>query len=108
MCSGAERLATLHRLAGAAVCATVGSAVGATVCSTISAVVGATVCSAIGATVCAVVTGGPPPKPLAQLPIRQDGERLVVAGYFLTPPYPYHNNEAEWNNLKQEVEEALT
>ncbi|MCP2015516.1 rieske iron-sulfur protein [Deinococcus sp. HSC-46F16] len=55
-----------------------------------------------------IVVGGPPPKPLAQLPIRQDGERLVVTGFFLTPPYPYHNSEAEWNNVKQEVEEALT
>ena len=56
----------------------------------------------------AVVIGGPPPKPLAQLPIRLEGENLVVSDFFLTPPYPYHTDEAGWESLKEEVEAQLT
>lgn len=54
----------------------------------------------------AVVIGGPPPRPLAQLPIREEGDHIVVTGFFLTMPYPY-TNEAEWESFKQEVEAQL-
>ncbi|MBB5235684.1 Rieske 2Fe-2S domain-containing protein [Deinococcus budaensis] len=54
----------------------------------------------------AVVTGGPPPRPLAQLPITQQGENLVVSGFFLTYPYPFTSKE-EWESHIQEVEEQL-
>ncbi|MFC4426224.1 ubiquinol-cytochrome c reductase iron-sulfur subunit [Deinococcus navajonensis] len=51
------------------------------------------------------VIGGPPPRPLAQLPVRLDGENLVVGDFFLQNPYPF--NEAEWEARKKEVEEQL-
>lgn len=54
----------------------------------------------------AVVTGGPPPRALAQLPIAQEGENLVVTDFFLSMPYPFIA-EAEWDSYKQEVEEQL-
>lgn len=52
-----------------------------------------------------VVVGGPPPRPLAQLPIRQQGDNLVVAGFFLENPYPF--TEAEWEARKEAVEAQL-
>lgn len=54
----------------------------------------------------AKVIGGPPPHPLAQLPIALQGENLVVTGFFLSFPYPYTNAE-EWQSFKQEVEDQL-
>lgn len=54
----------------------------------------------------AVVTGGPPPRPLAQLPIAAQDGNIVVTGFFLTMPYPYIH-EAEWEEFKQVVEEQL-
>ncbi|MFK7602324.1 ubiquinol-cytochrome c reductase iron-sulfur subunit [Deinococcus sp. SM5_A1] len=41
-----------------------------------------------------IVTGGPPPRPLAQLPIKQQGDHLVVSEFFLENPYPL--TEQEW------------
>ncbi|GGR69002.1 cytochrome Complex iron-sulfur subunit [Deinococcus seoulensis] len=52
------------------------------------------------------VTGGPPPRPLAQLPIKLEGEQLVVADFFATMPYPFLS-ETEWEKFKKEVEEQL-
>lgn len=52
------------------------------------------------------VTGGPPPRPLAQLPISMEGDRLVVADFFASMPYPFLS-ETEWENFKKEVEEQL-
>ena len=52
------------------------------------------------------VVGGPPPRPLAQLPIALDGENIVVSGFFLQMPYPYLH-EAEWDEFKKIVEEEL-
>lgn len=54
----------------------------------------------------AVVIGGPPPRALAQLPIVQEGDNLVVSDFFLTMPYPFIS-ESEWESYKQEVEEQL-
>lgn len=54
----------------------------------------------------AVVIGGPPPRPLAQLPIALQGENIVVTDFFLTFPYPY-TNASEWASFKQEVEDQL-
>lgn len=53
------------------------------------------------------VTGGPPPHPLAQLPIKQDGDKLVVTGYFLTMPYPF-TNQKEWEDYQKQVEGLLS
>ncbi|GAA5514647.1 cytochrome b6-f complex iron-sulfur subunit [Deinococcus carri] len=53
-----------------------------------------------------VVVGGPPPRPLAQLPIAAQGNNIVVTGFFLTMPYPYIH-EAEWDEFKKTVEEQL-
>ncbi|MFT2721282.1 ubiquinol-cytochrome c reductase iron-sulfur subunit [Deinococcus sp. A31D244] len=52
------------------------------------------------------VTGGPPPRPLAQLPISMEGDRLVVADFFASMPYPFLS-ETEWEKFKKEVEEQL-
>lgn len=52
-----------------------------------------------------IVVGGPPPRALAQLPIRQDGENLVVAGFFLENPYPF--TETEWEARKEAVKAQL-
>ncbi|OLV19020.1 ubiquinol-cytochrome c reductase iron-sulfur subunit [Deinococcus marmoris] len=41
------------------------------------------------------VIGGPPPRPLAQLPIKMDGDNLVVGDFFLEFPYPFLT-EQEW------------
>ncbi|GBF05992.1 rieske region [Deinococcus aerius] len=54
-----------------------------------------------------IVIGGPPPRPLAQLPIKLEGDNLVVTGFFLTYPYPY-TNENEWESIKKEVEAQRT
>lgn len=51
------------------------------------------------------VTGGPPPRGLAQLPVRLEGNQIVVADFFLGHPYPF--TEAEWEARKHAVEEAL-
>ncbi|GGO41240.1 ubiquinol-cytochrome c reductase iron-sulfur subunit [Deinococcus humi] len=52
-----------------------------------------------------IVVGGPPPRPLAQLPIKMDGDKLVVAGFFLENPYPF--TEAEWEARKEAVKAQL-
>jgi len=52
-----------------------------------------------------IVTGGPPPRRLAQLPIRLEGSNLVVADFFLENPYPF--NESEWEARKKAVEDLL-
>lgn len=52
------------------------------------------------------VVGGPPPRPLAQLPIKMDGDKLVVSGFFLSNPYPF--TEGEWEERKKAVEAALS
>jgi rieske iron-sulfur protein len=54
-----------------------------------------------------IVIGGPPPRPLAQLPIVQEGDNLVVADFFLQMPYPF-TSEAEWESYKEEVEAQRT
>lgn len=54
----------------------------------------------------AAVVGGPPPRALAQLPIRLQGENIVVADFFLQMPYPF-TAETEWESFKEEVEEQL-
>ncbi|GGM18761.1 ubiquinol-cytochrome c reductase iron-sulfur subunit [Deinococcus aerophilus] len=51
------------------------------------------------------VIGGPPPRPLAQLPIKQEGEQLVVAEFFLANPYPF--TEAEWEARIEAVKAQL-
>lgn len=51
------------------------------------------------------VVGGPPPRPLAQLPIQMDGDKIVVKEFFLSNPYPF--TEAEWDERKKAVKEAL-
>lgn len=52
-----------------------------------------------------IVTGGPPPRPLAQLPIKQQGDRLVVSGFFLENPYPL--TVREWEDRVAAVTAAL-
>ncbi|CAM3786692.1 ubiquinol-cytochrome c reductase iron-sulfur subunit [Deinococcus frigens] len=52
-----------------------------------------------------IVVGGPPPRALAQLPIKQDGEGLVVGGFFLENPYPF--TESEWEARKEAVKAQL-
>ncbi|MBI0447155.1 ubiquinol-cytochrome c reductase iron-sulfur subunit [Deinococcus sp. DB0503] len=54
-----------------------------------------------------IVVGGPPPRPLAQLPIAAQGDNIVVTDFFLTMPYPYIH-ESEWEAFKKTVEEQLT
>lgn len=54
----------------------------------------------------AIVVGGPPPRKLAQLPIAQQGENIVVTGFFLSNPYGYATEE-EWESHIKEVEEQL-
>lgn len=51
------------------------------------------------------VTGGPPPRALAQLPIKLEGDKIVVGDFFLSNPYPF--TEAEWEARKKAVEDAL-
>lgn len=51
------------------------------------------------------VTGGPPPRGLAQLPIKLEGDKIVVTDFFLGHPYPF--TEAEWEARKKAVEDAL-
>lgn len=53
----------------------------------------------------AKVTGGPPPGPLPQLPVKMDGDKIVVSGFFLTPPYGF--TESDWEARKKAVEDAL-
>lgn len=53
-----------------------------------------------------MVTGGPPPRPLAQLPIKLDGDKVVVGDFFLQMPYPF-TSEKEWEDRKKAVEEQL-
>lgn len=54
-----------------------------------------------------IVTGGPPPHPLPQLPIKLDGDKVVVDGFFLTIPYPY-TSQREWEDYQKTVEGLLT
>ncbi|ACO47088.1 ubiquinol-cytochrome c reductase iron-sulfur subunit [Deinococcus deserti] len=51
------------------------------------------------------VIGGPPPRPLAQLPVRLEGENLVVGDFFLQHPYPF--SEEGWEARKEQVKEQL-
>lgn len=51
------------------------------------------------------VTGGPPPKPLPQLPIKLEGDKIVVSDFFIASPYGF--TESEWEERKKAVEEAL-
>ncbi len=51
------------------------------------------------------VTGGPPPGPLPQLPIKMDGDKIVVSEFFLTAPYGF--TESDWEARKKAVEDAL-
>lgn len=50
------------------------------------------------------VIGGPPPRPLPQLPVRVNGNQLVVAGTYLIPPYGV--SEQDFEQYKQRAEEA--
>ncbi|WP_027482571.1 ubiquinol-cytochrome c reductase iron-sulfur subunit [Deinococcus pimensis] len=50
------------------------------------------------------VIGGPPPRPLPQLPVRVEGTQLVVTGTYLIPPYGV--SEEEYEQYKQLAEEA--
>ncbi|GHG10903.1 hypothetical protein GCM10017783_24140 [Deinococcus piscis] len=52
-----------------------------------------------------IVVGGPPPHKLAQLPIVAEGDNVKVAGFFLTPPYPY-TDEATWEATKEAAKGA--
>ncbi|MFK7603183.1 ubiquinol-cytochrome c reductase iron-sulfur subunit [Deinococcus sp. SM5_A1] len=52
-----------------------------------------------------MVVGGPPPRALAQLPIKQQGDNLVVGGFFLENPYPF--TESEWEARKEAVKAQL-
>ncbi len=52
------------------------------------------------------VVGGPPKYPLAQLPIKAEGDNIVVGDFFLTHPYPYMEDEP-WEKFKKEVEAQL-
>ncbi|MDV6376073.1 ubiquinol-cytochrome c reductase iron-sulfur subunit [Deinococcus arenicola] len=52
-----------------------------------------------------IVVGGPPPRGLAQLPIKQQGDNLVVGGFFLANPYPF--TESEWEARKEAVKAQL-
>ena len=53
----------------------------------------------------AKVTGGPPPAPLPQLPIKMDGDKIVVGDFFLSAPYGF--TASEWDERKKAVQEAL-
>ncbi|RJF72066.1 ubiquinol-cytochrome c reductase iron-sulfur subunit [Deinococcus cavernae] len=53
------------------------------------------------------VVGGPPPRALAQLPLKMDADKIVVGDYFLTMPYPFLHEE-EWEARKKAVEDALS
>lgn len=50
------------------------------------------------------VIGGPPPRPLPQLPVRVEGDQIVVAATYLTPPYGV--SEGDFEQYKQLAEEA--
>ena len=50
------------------------------------------------------VVGGPPPRPLPQLPIRVEGNQLVVTGTYLTPPYGI--SEEEFEEYQEKAKEA--
>ncbi|WP_221091258.1 QcrA and Rieske domain-containing protein [Deinococcus aquaedulcis] len=52
------------------------------------------------------VVGGPPPRSMPQLPIKLDGDRLVVTETFVTAPFGYLN-ERDWEGYLQRVEEIL-
>ncbi|MFC4455845.1 Rieske 2Fe-2S domain-containing protein [Deinococcus sonorensis] len=52
----------------------------------------------------AQVVGGPPPAPLAQLPIKVQGDQLVVDGFFLSLPYDI--SEPEFVSQKEELTKA--
>ncbi|PNY81794.1 Rieske (2Fe-2S) protein [Deinococcus koreensis] len=53
------------------------------------------------------VIGGPPPHPLPQLPIKLEGEQLVVTGFFMSVPYGY-SKEEDWKRYTEQVQEALS
>lgn len=50
------------------------------------------------------VIGGPPPRPLPQLPVRIEGNQLVVAATYLIPPYGV--SEGDFEQYKKLAEEA--
>jgi|GEM_PF-111346 len=41
------------------------------------------------------VVGGPPPRPLPQLPIKVEGNQIVVTGTYLAPPYGISEHDFE-------------
>lgn len=53
-----------------------------------------------------VVTGGPPPRPLAQLPIKIENDQIVVTDFFTLNPYGY-TSEEEWHKMQEIVKEEL-
>ncbi|THF86435.1 ubiquinol-cytochrome c reductase iron-sulfur subunit [Deinococcus sp. KSM4-11] len=53
------------------------------------------------------VIGGPPPAPLAQLPIKLDGDKIVATGFFLSKPYGF-NTEDDWTKYTAQVKELLS
>lgn len=54
-----------------------------------------------------VVIGGPPPRPLAQLPIKLEGNEIVVTGFFNINPYGYAA-ESDWEKMKEILEEEMS
>ncbi|MFC6591628.1 ubiquinol-cytochrome c reductase iron-sulfur subunit [Deinococcus lacus] len=53
----------------------------------------------------AIVKGGPPQHKLAQLPIKADGDKIVVTDFFLSPPFGYTTEEA-WEAYLDKVRDA--
>lgn len=54
------------------------------------------------------VIGGPPPRGLAQLPVRMDGDKIVAAGFFYSEPQPFGYNSPEaWEAFTKVVEGQL-
>lgn len=52
----------------------------------------------------AKVIGGPVPRPVPQLPLKIEGDQLVVAATFLTPPYGV--SEEDFEQYQERVKEA--
>lgn len=54
------------------------------------------------------VIGGPPPRGLAQLPIKLEGDQIVATGFFLADPWPYgYASAAAWEAYTKQVEGLL-
>ncbi|PTA67754.1 ubiquinol-cytochrome c reductase iron-sulfur subunit [Deinococcus arcticus] len=52
------------------------------------------------------VIGGPPPRAMPQLPIKVEGDRLVVTETFVSAPFGFLNN-LDWETYLQRVKEIL-